>query len=160
MSQKQSTTIILMTIVAVVCIAMACLAGLVVGRVGGRIASLIAGRRPGLLLRDRLRATPVQPRTRTSYAASITAVTPGSPADIAGLVPGDLILAIDGKSIQRSVGPEQILASYQPGDRIELTVVRAGGTREVQVDLGEKPGEPGQAYLGITYYWTSYSPSD
>ncbi len=160
MSHKQSTTIIVATILAVVCIILACLAGLLVGGVGGRIAGLWAGRRTGTVLRDRLRATPAQPRGRLAYAASITTVTAGSPADDAGLAPGDLILAIDGKSVQRSPDPKQMLSSYQPGDRIELTIQRAGGMRQIQVKLGQDPDEPGRAYLGISYQLTPYPSGD
>jgi S1-C subfamily serine protease len=160
MSHKQSTTIIAATILAVVCIILACLAGLFVGGVGGRIAGLWAGRRTGTVLRNRLRATPAQPRGRLAYAASITTVTAGSPADDAGLAPGDLILAIDGTPIRVGSDPRQILSSHRPGDRIELTIQTAGRTRQIQVRLGEKPDEPGSPYLGISYQLTPYPSGD
>lgn len=162
MTQKQSTTIAVVTVLAVVCIILSCLTGLIVGGVGGRLAGTWAGRRTGTTLRDRLRATatPALPRGRSAYAATITTVTAGSPADDAGLVPGDLILAIDGTPIRVGSDPAQILSTYQPGDRIELTIRRDDRTRQVQVKLGEKPDDPSSPYLGIFYQLTPYSSGD
>ena len=162
MTQKQSTTIVAVTVLAVICIILACLTGLLVGGVSGRLAGIWAGRRTGTTLRNRLRATatPVQPRGRSAYAATVTTVTAGSPADDARLTPGDLILAIDGTPIRVGADPAQILSTYQPGDRIELTIRRADRTRQVQVKLGEKPDEPGSPYLGIFYQLTPYSSGD
>jgi S1-C subfamily serine protease len=160
MSHKQSTAIVVATVLAVVCIILACLAGLFVGGVGGRVASFWAGRRTGTVLRNRLRATLAQPRGRLAYAASITTVTAGSPADDAGLAPGDLILAIDGTPIRVGSDPKRILSSYRPGDRVELTIRRANRTRQVQAKLGEEPDQPGSPYLGISYQLTPYPPGD
>jgi S1-C subfamily serine protease len=114
----------------------------------------------GTVLRNRLRATPAQPRGRLAYAASITTVTAGSPADDAGLAPGDLILAIDGTPIRVGSDPKRILSSYRPGDRVELTIRRANRTRQVQAKLGEEPDQPGSPYLGISYQLTPYPPGD
>jgi len=158
MTQKQSTIIVVITVLAVICIILSCLIGLFVGGVGGRLA----GRRTGTTLRDRLRATPTpaQPRGRSAYAATITSVTAGSPADDAGLTPGDLILAIDGTPIRVAPDPAQILSAYQPGDRIELTIRRDDRTRQIQVKLAEKPDDPDSPYLGIFYQLTPYSSGD
>jgi hypothetical protein len=64
MTQKQSTTIVVVTVLAVVCIILACLTGLFVGGVGGRLAGAWANRSTGPTFRNRFRATatPAQPR--------------------------------------------------------------------------------------------------
>ena len=55
----------------------------------------------------------------------IGAIKPGSAAEAAGLLPGDLILAIDGRSIERFEEVRSIV-SMAPGQTLALTVKRAG----------------------------------
>ena len=67
----------------------------------------------------------------------IRRVDPGSPAFTAGLVPGDEILAING----RPVPDELALKFYLAEDVIELAVLKAGGAEErLQVDLSDGRG--------------------
>jgi len=60
---------------------------------------------------------------------------PGSAARQAGLQPGDVIVAVDGKPIQRVGQFQRIIASYHPGDRVKLDVVRYGARRQFTVAL-------------------------
>ena len=57
--------------------------------------------------------------------ADIGAIKPGSAAEAAGLQPGDLILAIDGRGIERFEEVKSIV-SMAPGQKLTLTVERAG----------------------------------
>ena len=71
-----------------------------------------------------------------------SAVVPGGPADKAGLKPGDLITAVNGKrvhSVDQFVGT---VATYVPGDTVTLTVKRDGQTKQVKVTLGAQPKNP------------------
>lgn len=83
----------------------------------------------------------------------ITRVIPDSPAEEAGLNRGDLIIAVEGEDIQAEDDLANIIHSYQPGDRITLTIQRPGADdpRKVSVTLSENPDAEGQAYLGIEY---------
>ena len=54
----------------------------------------------------------------------VVAVEPGSPADKAGLVPGDIITEVDGESVTSSKTLSSILQKHKPGDEITLTVFR------------------------------------
>lgn len=65
------------------------------------------------------------------------AVTPGGPADRAGLKENDIILAINGEEITPTKSLVTILQRYQPGENIELTVERAGREFKVTVTLDE-----------------------
>lgn len=65
------------------------------------------------------------------------AIVPGSPADKAGLVEGDIILEIDGKKISAENQLADILRRYNTGDRIVLKVLSGGKEKLVPVTLGE-----------------------
>jgi S1-C subfamily serine protease len=82
----------------------------------------------------------------------VISVTEGSPADAADLQQGDLIMSLDGEPFASAEALSDAIARHQPGDRVTLSVVRAGaeGEVELQVKLGEHPDQPGRAYLGVT----------
>ena len=54
------------------------------------------------------------------------AVLPGSPADKAGLIPGDIIMEINAIKIQGKTTLLTVIQKYKPGDRIGLRVFRDG----------------------------------
>jgi serine protease Do len=65
-----------------------------------------------------------------------------SPAERAGLQPGDVIVAVDGEQIDYVAQLQQMVGFKQPGDVIVVTVMRKGGDRrEVSVELGEADTE-------------------
>jgi len=68
----------------------------------------------------------------------IGAVSPGSPAQKAGLVSGDIILAVDDKPVTDIKGYAAILKSYKPGDTVTLTLRRDGLQQTAKVTLEEK----------------------
>ncbi len=74
--------------------------------------------------------------TRLSLArARVAEVTPGSGADEAGLLDGDVITAIDGDVIAESTELIVSIRSNAPGDSVELTILRDGRTQDVTVTL-------------------------
>jgi S1-C subfamily serine protease len=76
---------------------------------------------------------------------AVLRVTPGSPAATAGLrglrvedgaiVPGDIILAVDGASVESVPRLLSRLDDYEVGDAVRLTVLRDGQQTEVTVKL-------------------------
>jgi PDZ domain len=58
-------------------------------------------------------------------AAVVTSVTPGSPAELAGLRPEDMITALNGQRISSYQHAMQILAAMQPGDRVDIRFTRS-----------------------------------
>jgi len=78
-------------------------------------------------------------------------VVEDSPADAAGLEPGDIITAVDGEAVEPPVTLSDIVAEREPGDHIVLTVHRPHEAEELEVDatLGEHPDQEGKAYLGV-----------
>jgi putative serine protease PepD len=71
--------------------------------------------------------------------AEIADVTPGGPAEAAGLQPGDIITAIDGKPIDSFDQVSEIVNSHKVGDEIDVRVNRGGGERSFHVKLGTRP---------------------
>ena len=66
-------------------------------------------------------------------------VTDGSPADQAGLVAGDAIIAIDGHPVKATDDLIAVTRGHRIGDRVRLTVVHRGKQLEFEVVLGEQP---------------------
>jgi membrane-associated protease RseP (regulator of RpoE activity) len=84
--------------------------------------------------------------------AVIVEVVPGSPAEDAGLQEGEVIVAVDGQSLGVREDLADLLAQYEPGDRVTLQVQQPGEkSRKVGVKLGEHPEKSGVAYLGVKY---------
>jgi serine protease Do len=69
----------------------------------------------------------------------VVSVAPGSPAEQAGLMPGDIIVRFDGQEVARVSDLEQALRQRQPGDRVEIVINREGAERSITVTLGEAP---------------------
>ena len=69
----------------------------------------------------------------------VVSVEPGSPAEAAGLQPGDMIMSLGGKPIRE---PEEVLgASFylSGGDPVRLTILRGGEQRNVEFRCGMIP---------------------
>ncbi|MGW4198971.1 trypsin-like peptidase domain-containing protein [Streptomyces sp. NPDC005004] len=75
-------------------------------------------------------------RVSAKGGAGGPAVQPGGPGDRAGLKAGDLITAVDGHRVHS--GEELIvrIRAHRPGDRLRLTVERAGAKHAVPLVLG------------------------
>jgi len=69
--------------------------------------------------------------------ALVGSVEKDSPAAKAGLEPGDVILAINGKEISSSSELPAIVSSMTPGEQARLQVWRKGGARQVDVQVGK-----------------------
>ncbi|MBV9343510.1 MAG: trypsin-like peptidase domain-containing protein [Gammaproteobacteria bacterium] len=66
----------------------------------------------------------------------------GSPAQQAGLQPGDLLLAIDGVAPHTAQDALGRIASHKPGSTVRLKGLRGGRIFEVQAQVGERPHGP------------------
>jgi S1-C subfamily serine protease len=67
------------------------------------------------------------------------AITPGSPAEAAGIRPGDIIVAIGDTKIDTEHPLNAVLAQNAPGDKVDLKVLRDGKTLTISVTLGTRP---------------------
>jgi serine protease Do len=89
--------------------------------------------------------------------AVVGSVERDSPADKAGIEPGDVVVKFEGTPINRSGELPPLVAEVAPGSKAVVTVLRQGKTKEVTVMVGEmktaqaKGKEAGddQAKLGL-----------
>ena len=65
--------------------------------------------------------------------AYVGRVNPASPAEQAGLRPGDVIVEFNGHPIENASDLEHISSSLQEGDRAQLAYVRQGQSRHVRL---------------------------
>ena len=90
--------------------------------------------------------------------ALVQAVVPGSPADKAGITAGDATVTVGGQRIRAGgdvitavdgnpvTGMDDVIAAVdakQPGDSLQLTLLRGGNERTVSVDLTDRPAQAG-----------------
>ena len=73
--------------------------------------------------------------------ALVSSVEPDSAADKAKLKAGDVILAVNGDTIDDSADLPRVIGEMRPGTKIELEVWRDRKRREVDVTLGSMGGE-------------------
>ena len=71
----------------------------------------------------------------TGPGARVAEVTPGGPADQAGLQAGDMVTAIDGEPVGDSTSLVVAIRDNAVGDSVTLTVERAGDTQDIPVTL-------------------------
>jgi putative serine protease PepD len=70
--------------------------------------------------------------------AFVTEVVPGSAADEAGLEAGDVIIAIDGDEVTESSQVREQILEREPGDTVEITILREGDEQTVEATLGAR----------------------
>jgi len=74
--------------------------------------------------------------TGVGDGAIVVAVTSGSPADKAGLQEGDRVTAVDSAPVRDEFELTARVRSHQPGDHVQITFVRDGQSKTVEVALG------------------------
>jgi serine protease Do len=65
----------------------------------------------------------------------------GSPAEKAGMEPGDVVVKIDGKPADKVSVLQRLIRMHQPGDVVDLEAVRFGEHKNFKVKLIEAPSD-------------------
>lgn len=86
--------------------------------------------------------------------ALVRSVEAGSPADKAGIEAGDIITKFNGQAIDRATELPRLVGNTKPGSKVNLTVFRRGGARDLPITIVEiepertaaaRPARPGSA---------------
>ena len=77
--------------------------------------------------------------TENGDGAGIAEVRPGTPAESAGLRNGDVVTEIDGTKVADADELRRLIDAKSPGDSVELTILRGGTERTLEVELGARP---------------------
>jgi serine protease Do len=72
----------------------------------------------------------------------IKSVYPGGPLASAGVKSGDVVLSVDGASVDDMQGLNYRTATHKPGDTVKLTLFSGGKQRGVEVKLSLPPENP------------------
>ena len=72
-----------------------------------------------------------------AQGALVQDIQADTPAEKAGLQPGDIILRIDGKAVEGSSETTRIIGATKPGTVVQLSLWRNGAAREVSATVGE-----------------------
>jgi S1-C subfamily serine protease len=78
-------------------------------------------------------------RTDGGQGAVITEVQPGTPAADAGMVEGDIVLAVDDSVIEGSLGLIAAIRDREPGQEIRIVVLRDGERLDLETVLVARP---------------------
>jgi S1-C subfamily serine protease len=78
-------------------------------------------------------------RTDGGQGAVITEVQPGTPAAEAGMLEGDIVLAVDDSVIEGSLGLIATIRDREPGQAISIVVLRDGARLDLETVLVARP---------------------
>lgn len=140
----------------IVALLLACIAAALAGAIGFAVGRSQA-RAVGPVVEQRIERIPQQDLPlpempmMTSGWALVIDVTEDAPADRAGLREGDIIVSVDDESLSDEVTLADLIAEYEPGDEVELGVLRNGRERRIDVTLGSHPDDEDAPWLGLTY---------
>jgi S1-C subfamily serine protease len=94
----------------------------------------------------------IQRMPRLMGGALIQEITPGSPAEQAGLQVGDIIIQVNDVRLSEQQTLADVIGQHKPGDEVTLTLGnRAQRNSTVKVKLGANPNDASKGYLGLKY---------
>ena len=93
--------------------------------------------RLGVMIQDLTPDLAAALEVKSATGAVISSVEPGTPADDAGLAAGDVVVAVNGETVEGSADLRRKIGLRRPGDKVEIAYLRDGARRTAQVTLAE-----------------------
>jgi S1-C subfamily serine protease len=69
----------------------------------------------------------------------ILSLEPAGPAAKAGVLIGDIFVALDDRPVAESEDLQTALEGHKPGSTVEVAILRGGGSQKVKITVGERP---------------------
>jgi C-terminal processing protease CtpA/Prc len=81
---------------------------------------------------------------------TVLKVVPGSPAESAGIQPGDILYALNGVQINKDNEEklQKVRKEWQPGQSVNYTLKRNGADKQVTLTLAPMPADVLARYIG------------
>ena len=92
----------------------------------------------GVMLQDLSPSIAKALQLESDTGIMVSEVVDDGPAEQAGLEDGDVILEFDGKQITKYKDLTKAIRAHEPGDEVEVVVLREGRERTFDVTLGER----------------------
>lgn len=86
--------------------------------------------------------------TATNAGLYVAEVIAGSAAQSAGILEGDVIVAIDGNKTDNSAKLQESMARRRPGEKVVVTVIRDNKSSDIEVTLRNSRGDTGVTVAG------------
>ncbi len=74
---------------------------------------------------------------RDTRGVMINSVSPGGPAEVAGVKGGDVVLAVDDDRVRNATELKAVIGATPPGSRVDLLILRDGEEKTISVELAE-----------------------
>lgn len=71
----------------------------------------------------------------------IQSVSPGAPAEKAGVLIGDVIVAVNGQAVTQDASLSYLVSNVKPGTRVPIDIIRGGKKQTLSVVVGTRPSE-------------------
>lgn len=81
-------------------------------------------------------------KLENTHGSLITTVFENTPAGVAGIQTGDVVIALNGKPIRNSAQFRNQIASARANAMVEIKLIRKGKTKMITVKLDERPSDP------------------
>lgn len=98
----------------------------------------------GVLIQDVTRDLAESFNMSRPSGALVAQVLPDSPAAVAGIQVGDVIVSYDGEDIDASAALPPMVGRSRIGESVKVEVIREGKTQELQVKIAELPEDADQ----------------
>ncbi|WP_288003685.1 Do family serine endopeptidase [Thermonema sp.] len=95
----------------------------------------------GVLIRDVDGVLAEEKGLSTTTGVYVDSLVENGAAKAAGIKAGDVIVAVDGKSVNNSAELQELIARHRPGDKVSIKVLRGSKEKELQVVLKSREGE-------------------
>ena len=83
-------------------------------------------------------AAGIQEALQQETGVMLLSVEDDGPAAAAGLVQGDIVVALDGRPVRHIDGLQALLTGDRVGQRVPISMVRGGAVTELQIVIGER----------------------